>query len=631
MRDRWTKAALGVGALLLVALLSAFLLQGEERGLGEGSDEAGWGLAQSSAPAPRARAEAPDAQPTEGGVAALASEGEGAAPASESATGGRYTKGRERRRGPPYLLEGVVSDPAGLPVPGALVTALERGMQRPQAVVCDALGRFSLRLEGSRVWLRPAPPEGAPGLRRTEGLAWERPGELLRYELPLPLQLARGVALAGVVRDAAGRAIPSPRLVAIPVPSRGGGGELRAAGDARGAYRFEGLKPGRYLVYARASGYLEEQTRTIVGEEGARLDLAIELAARVRGVLRGADGQPLAQASIFAYREGKRLETATCDEAGVFSFDELPSGPLELFARSRDRHQSAREELSVVAGQTAELSLVLSPAPSLSGTLRSPEGAPLGGWELEARSASGEVRRQAKSDAEGRFRVGDLYPGRYELAARPPRAVADLVRVEVEVTSGELRRDLSAPPGATLAGRVVDAQGEPLEGSAVFAVREGRTEGTSGTSSAGAFELSDLPAGDYRVFVRYRSPNQRDQAGTLLTSVGVGERRAGLTLRLAPAAELRGRVTGPSGQALGAVRLEVRGLDSPVTREAQSDAQGRFKIGPLYTGSYEVWVAAAALDYLAQELGVAGLAAEPQTFRVEGGQDVELALRLRLR
>ena len=518
-------------------------------------------------------------------------------------------------------------DPRGLPVPGARVRAMSRRRRGAREAICDALGRFELRLTEDQLWLSAAPPRGAAGLAESAGTTWRREAPAARHELSAPLVLAAGVALVGVVRDEAGEPIPEAGVRAT--SRREGEGAARS--DARGAFRIEGLKPGRFVVTATASGFVTGQGRAALSEQGGSLELVLEAGGQVEGVVRDVDGQPLERASVFAYRGGERLGVATSDPQGAFELDGLGAGPLELFARSRDRHRSARVATHVVAGQTTEVPLVLNPAAAVRGALRSPSGEPLAGWELRAESRDGQVERRARSDAQGVYELQDLYPGRYRIGARPREGGADLVTVEVEVAAGSLRRDLVAPSGARVAGQVLDPEGAPVAKAALFAVLAGETAGFAQSDDAGRFLLKDLPAGSYQLFARLRTRGpERDHAGSHSTELRAGESLEDVVVTVAPAARIVGRVLGLDGVGLAGVSLEVVGLEGPVERGASSADDGTFAIGPLYAGSYELRPSAAGLEYLAQELGVARLEAAPVRVRIEAGQDAQVALRLRL-
>jgi hypothetical protein len=142
-------------------------------------------------------------------------------------------------------------------------------------------------------------------------------------------------------------------------------------------------------------------------------------------------------------------------------------------------------------------------------------GAPIRRVEVSATTDAGDFRRTL-TDTDGRYRIGDLPPGRYLLAfARAGFASLDLgqrgpftLGREVGVGEGEAIRgvDVRLTPGAAIVGRVVDEGGEPVGRALVEAVRWGYLRGqrvlqtvpgaSATTDDLGRYRLHSLPAGE---------------------------------------------------------------------------------------------------------------------------------------
>ena len=109
------------------------------------------------------------------------------------------------------------------------------------------------------------------------------------------------------------------------------------------------------------------------------------------------------------------------------------------------------------------------------------------------------------TDAEGRFRIADLPPGRYTLVASKPgyvslrygaRRALDRPR-PVEVPGDGSPIDIRLPRGAALSGRLVDDLGEPMPDVRVTAGVVIRTSAGTRMTAIRSADTDDL--GEYRI------------------------------------------------------------------------------------------------------------------------------------
>ncbi len=202
------------------------------------------------------------------------------------------------------------------------------------------------------------------------------------------------------------------------------------------------------------------------------------------------------------------------------------------------------------------------------------------------------------SDAEGRFTVASLAPGRYRLtvcaAGFAPVAVPG-----IEIPPPPPRPEPSEPetagdkidagpvdvgtvvlvPGATIAGRIVDADGEPVAEATIRAIPGGHR---AISDEGGRFELADLRPGeilDLRVdlegFARRRLAGV---AAPTLEPLAIVLERAG---------EVAGRVADINGYGIAGVEVSVLvGGRRPVT--SRSDDDGSFAVAGVTPGAATV-------------------------------------------
>lgn len=101
------------------------------------------------------------------------------------------------------------------------------------------------------------------------------------------------------------------------------------------------------------------------------------------------------------------------------------------------------------------------------------------------------ANRDAQSDADGRFRLGPLLPGHYDIHAQR-RGFPDL-RLE-EVRAGASDVEVWLLPGIDVSGRVLDATGKSVGGALIILERraddDGMRSATTGVSQPGLEERS---------------------------------------------------------------------------------------------------------------------------------------------
>ncbi len=230
------------------------------------------------------------------------------------------------------------------------------------------------------------------------------------------------------------------------------------------------------------------------------------------------------------------------------------------------------------------------------------------------------------TDAEGKFRVAGIEPGRYRVMPQRNGFVnrqRDASTV-LTIAKGQHLKDLTfkLEPAAVIAGRVSDEDGEPLANVRVQAMRyryfRGRRElmpsGFASTDDLGSFRMFGLQAGRYYIKAVYTDnrmmfgtiagaragddssyapvyyPGVTDPAHAVALTVGAGEEKLGVDFRLTPSrtVRVRGRVTPPppAERTMG-VMLMQRGTpmsDRPAFGRIQRD--GSFEIRGVSPGAY---------------------------------------------
>jgi hypothetical protein len=282
------------------------------------------------------------------------------------------------------------------------------------------------------------------------------------------------------------------------------------------------------------------------------------------------------------------------------------------------------------------------------------------------------------TDTAGKFLFENLDPGDYQLTARRDGFAAYTMgaltegkkREPVVLGAGDRKSGLvlKLTPFGVISGRVVDEDGDPVQGVPVSAMQweytsRGRelAEGRStSTDDRGEYRLYDVPAGRYLLkfahrglrlsrsedaeyFVASYFPGAADASNAAPFDIKPGQQLTGvaITLRKARLATLRGRVIAPPEVrvSVGLMITSDRGTSS--TSNSIDDKDHKFELAGLSPGPYVV-TAQYALNgqnfnaLLPVEVGtsdIGGLELRPSpplevpgTVRIEGASTQKLSL-----
>jgi hypothetical protein len=207
--------------------------------------------------------------------------------------------------------------------------------------------------------------------------------------------------------------------------------------------------------------------------------------------------------------------------------------------------------------------VVLSSA-GIAGTVTDADNQPIAAAVVQATPdpppAAGRLGGSgAQTKADGAYSIDGLEPGNYKVRAmapgkRPAEAVA-----AVGSESGVVRVDLRLESGRSLRGRVVDPQGNGLQGAYVMAAPVGagdRGAGMSGTTDVnGSFEIIAPAEGPLDVTAVAGGYAPARVSGVVASD---DEEGPGITLQATPGGRIRITISGPDGTPRAGVHPIVR-------------------------------------------------------------------------
>lgn len=455
--------------------------------------------------------------------------------------------------------------------------------------------------------------------------------------------------ISGTVTDT--RGLP----VADAVVSAGRGSpESTVRSGADGRYSFTNVPAGDFivtfrradaapsdLVFYKDAASAASATHVVVadGQQVDGIDQTLTSGARIAGTVRRDGGAAIAGAvvDVYSYQAMWGWQqsglSATTAQDGTYELTGL-SGRVRLCFRHPDGAYLAEcwnnkqnvyvaEDVALVQAGTTTIDAELTPASSISGTVRA-GGEPLESAYVSVNQWSPSMSMWvdagwSRTDADGRYEVGQLRSGTYRVCFsdfgslyvsqcwNDKPDVQSAVDIPVSAGARVTGIDATLAPEARIAGVVRDASGTGIA-NVVVTVRSKAngsntwTYGRDGqTDSAGRYEVGGLRAGTYRVcFEGYNTAFigecWNDKATVELAediAVTAGARVTGKDAVLTRGARISGTVRDTAGDPVASLNVSLR--QKPVgsstwtyVNGTQTDGQGGYQFGNLRAGTYRV-------------------------------------------
>ncbi|MFZ4434176.1 MAG: carboxypeptidase regulatory-like domain-containing protein, partial [Microthrixaceae bacterium] len=458
------------------------------------------------------------------------------------------------RRG--AVIEGTVTDEAGVPLAGACVNAsAAAGVSSQQQSACtDSAGRYRLgALPAGSYTLFAAPPFGSNLVGvwfdgRTDGSPPDQVEAAVGRPVTANFALPVGGSIAGRVISASSGQPMQTCLGAYRVrPGTSSTFVASTCTSADGNYRIPGLVAGSYKLYLFGGNNVNPQWFDGAADEASATPVALSAGQAVTGkdfrvdppgdlgtitgrVTDAATGQPLTSACVDAISVPETFvrRTACTDATGAYSlkvpagtwkvfFDEPASSPSLAFEYWNDRStQSTADAVVVTAGGTTpNIDGALGAGATLTGRVTdASNGAPLSSVCISLYDLDGNlVRNRFTCSQGGAYVLSGLAPGAYRVqfsnfggryieqwfSGRPDRVSSDPVNISV---AGPSTADAAMVLGGSISGRVTaKVGGAPLAGVCVQLVKAtGGFGGFGGcTGPDGRYQSNGLPPGQYKV------------------------------------------------------------------------------------------------------------------------------------
>ncbi|MFD8464858.1 DHA2 family efflux MFS transporter permease subunit [Streptomyces cyaneofuscatus] len=239
----------------------------------------------------------------------------------------------------------------------------------------------------------------------------------------------------------------------------------------------------------------------------------------VRGVVRGAEGAPVARAALTLISlGGRQLGRSVARGDGGYTLDAPGSGSYVLIA-SADGFQPQASTV-VVGEEPLAFDILLSGTSGLAGTVRAAEsGTPVDGAMVIVTDVRGDVLATGTTGQAGEFTFGELVPGSVTVAVNAAGFRPLALPVEVG-GQGVTRVEAALRAGALVRGvvRAGSARGPLADARVTLIDAAGNVVATATTGEDGAYAFTDLDAGEYSVIATGYPPVA---GGLTVTGTGV--------------------------------------------------------------------------------------------------------------
>ncbi|MET7785425.1 MFS transporter [Streptomyces sp900116325] len=253
-------------------------------------------------------------------------------------------------------------------------------------------------------------------------------------------------------------------------------------------------------VPSGAAALVAEGAAGVTSVDTLEAPVATTPGTAVHGVVRGAEGAPVAGAAVTLISlGGRQLGRSVAQTDGSYGVQAPGSGSYVLIA-SADGFQPQASTV-VVGDEQLSYDILLVGTSGLAGTVRAAEsGSPVDGAMVIVTDVRGDVLATGKSAGNGEFTFTELVPGAVTVAVNAAGYRPLALPVEIG-GQGVTRIDAALQSGALVQGVVRAGTAlRPLPDARVTLVdAAGNVVATSTTGEDGAYAFADLDAGEYSV------------------------------------------------------------------------------------------------------------------------------------
>lgn len=394
--------------------------------------------------------------------------------------------------------------------------------------------------------------------------------------------------IEGTVRDSDGKPLPGATIKLK--------NDRQTTTDANGAFRFDGLEAGKASLDASLPDMAlpigKQGDVNLLAGKTATCELTLVKAGSIALTIRGVDpAQPLPariDVSLNPKGDGETITRKATLEAGMATIKDLGPGTYDVSVDALGFSKTS-DQIDVVSGETASLTLTLPSAHTIRGKIVTASGAP-----PEAPRVDATITRREKNSSwsttaddvvvqpDGTFTVSELESGDLQLDVSAKGHIPQRVKLSTSNQTEPLTVTLIAGTGRTI--QACDGDGKPIpEAEVTISLTDG-PDIVQETGADGIARFDALPDGELEAKITHdHFVDARE--------IVVGGVKEPFAVSMQAGATISGVVLDPDGKPLanahifGWCRVDEGESSS---RNATSDIQGRFTMHGLIEGTYQL-------------------------------------------
>lgn len=322
-------------------------------------------------------------------------------------------------------ISGKVVDPQKKPVGGSWVNAnpttpSQNGGNEWHAARTKDDGTFELTSLGDSPYsVTASPPQFGDGANLLTGTA----ANVAPGTADVQIVLEAGLSLEGVIVDAQGKPLADAALYIQPKPDPQGrqptvnGNRQQTQSDADGKFRFDGLGPGKYMIYLQAWQGSRHDGLLLQGNDdlpaGATgVQLTATTGEKIAGVVVDEGGQGLPNAWVNVNVPNGMGRNGRTDKDGKFEISGLPRGTVSVYVNAPGRPPASADKVDV---GTLVLRIVVAKGGTISGRILDGAGNAYANQGIQLKQVEGGTQRSwAQTGADGRFTTQLIAEGTWE-------------------------------------------------------------------------------------------------------------------------------------------------------------------------------------------------------------------------
>jgi protocatechuate 3,4-dioxygenase beta subunit len=422
------------------------------------------------------------------------------------------------------------------------------------------------------------------GIRTGDGTG-QRPGA----GGPTPATAAKAAAdyrgvTEGIVRDHEGKPVKGAKVI-VSTPHV----IASVFTDAEGRYRIDGLSLGKGRIEVRALNRVDVEPRDLSIDPVAGPPLEFQLQEGQMLVGRVLDGRGGGVSGIRVRVDGDSIKESVTSGAGDYGIAGLEPGYVTITASSAEYPQVEARVL-ITAGRQTYRDITVHRGAAVAGRVADSAGRPVAGATV---NVLGRMEDWVVSGDGGEFTLYGVPPDEAWITATHGDYFATSSE-ELRLRPGELFEglELVMQLGGRVRGQVLTTENEPAGGVRVgleVIEAEGGTADILNptTDGKGAFQISRVPPGRYRVVVRDGSKSSSQEVKLGAEGAVVDD----VVLVLAATAPIQGRVQDASGTSVRGAIVEAFNAgkaNGDARANAVTEGDGSFSLPGLPEGEYRV-------------------------------------------